>query len=356
MGEPVRTREGSHLTSRDIAQAAGVSQATVSNVLNRPELVSDATTARVRQVMETLGFVVNDSARSLRAGRSRTLGVITLDLSNPFWGEITRGIEAAATSRGYSVLVGASEETTVKERHFLRLFEEHRVDAVLVSSVEAGSSALQAVHRRGTKVVLLDERDETGRYSSISSDELAGARHVGEYLMSLGHRRIAFINGPHTVPWCAARYEGLRSGVAAGGADPDAVIIEITINSMTALAAEPAVTRLLEDAADATAVFCANDMVALGVLKQLSERGIRVPEDLSIVGYDDSYFASLLFPALTTVRQQPFLMGQRAAQLVMDDDGGSEPISIVFHPELVPRQSVRAVDSAAAAAVPTLPR
>ena len=156
-----RSRQGgvvAGLTSRDVARAAGVSQATVSNVLNRPRLVSGATLEKVRATMAAMGFVVNDSARSLRAGRSRTLGVITLDLANPFWGEVMRGIEAAATPNDYSVLFGSSDEQPEKERHFLRLFHQHRVHAVLVSSLEADSGALRALRERGTMIVLIDKR------------------------------------------------------------------------------------------------------------------------------------------------------------------------------------------------------
>lgn len=328
------------LTSRDVAKAAGVSQATVSNVLNRPDLVSEDTSQRVRAAMKTLGFVINDSARSLRVGRSRTLGVITLDLANPFWGEVMRGIERTATKHDFSVLFGASEEQPDKEEHFLRLFHQHRVQAVLVSALDDDSVALQAFRERGTKVVLLDKRSVDGTDSSISSDDIAGARQAVAHLLDMGHERIAFVNGPLSVPWCAARHVGATTEVAARGLAASDVLYEITTTSMTALAAEEIVDQLLA-VPDVTAAFCANDMVALGVLKQLSERGMSVPRDLSLVGYDDSYFSSLLSPALTTVRQDPFSMGRRAAELAISV--ADEPIQEIFAPELIVRQSVARV-------------
>jgi LacI family transcriptional regulator len=333
-------RSGGHLTSRDIARAAGVSQATVSNVLNRPELVAPETVLRVRQVMENLGFVRNDSARSLRVGRSSTLGVVTLDLSNPFWGEVTRGIETVASAHGLPVLFGASEENPAKELQFLRLFQEHRVDSILLSSVDVDSQILRDMHRRGTKVVILDQSDPEGHYSSVTFNHVAGARLVAEHLIRYGHRRIAFLNGPDSVPWCRARAKGLREGLRAGGVDPDEAVLEFTIKSMTAQSAEPAVGTLLKSGFEPTAVFCVNDMVALGVLKVLSQRGIHVPDDLSIVGFDDSYFSSLLSPALTTVRQQPYELGKKATETVMALTPGEGPVTYVFEPEIMLRDSV----------------
>lgn len=328
------------MTSRDIASAAGVSQATVSNVLNRPDLVTAATTERVRAVMDALGFVVNDSARTLRGGRSRTLGVVTLDLSNPFWGEVTRGIESVATEVGYSVLVGASEERADKELQLLRLYEEHRVGGVLVSSVDSKSPAIRGLFERGTQVILLDEYDDAQRYSSVSFDEVQAAKMVGQHLLDRGHTRIAFLNGPHSAPWCLARMQGLRQGVQLSGADPDQIIAEITIDTMTAQAAELAVERLLAAFPRPSAVFCANDMVAIGLLKELSRLGLRVPADFSVVGFDDSYFAALLSPALTTIRQLPFDMGRKAAELAVRDSPPLEPVSVVFEPQLIERESV----------------
>jgi len=329
------------LTSRDIAAAAGVSQATVSNALNRPEVVAPATLERVRAVISDLGFVVNDSARSLRVGKSRTLGVIALDLSNPFWGEVTRGIEAAATERGYSVLLGSSEEQLDKELSLIKLFEEHRVDGILISSLDVNSAALQSLYERGTKVVFLDQTDPAQLHSSVSFNQVKGARLVGEHLVNFGHRRVGFLNIPHSMSWSRERLQGLRDGVSAAGLDPDEVITEITIDSMTAQAAEPAIDLLFETAPDVTALVCANDMVALGALKQLSERGTEVPRDLSVVGFDDSYFSSLLSPALTTIRQQPNLLGSMAAKIIIDGGPHDEPQSVMFEPELMERQSVR---------------
>ncbi len=329
------------LTSRDIAAAAGVSQATVSNVLNKPHHVADETRERVHEVMRRMNFVLNDPARSLRVGSSRTLGVIALDLTNPFWGEVTRGVSDAAVARGYTVLLGSSGESRQGEDNLLRLFEQHRVDGVLVSSVAIASPAIESLDNHGINVILLDEPDATGRHSSVSLDQVAGARLVAEHLLAQGHRRIGFINVPHDIWWSRQRLCGLRAAVEAVGEDPQEVISELIIPTMTAQAAEPAVSELLKGAPDLSAIACANDMIALGVLKRLNDSGTRVPGDISVVGFDDSYFAGLLSPGLTTIRQQPYRLGRTAAELVIDHDN-AEPIkTVVFQPELVIRESTR---------------
>lgn len=331
----------SRWTSRDIAAAAGVSQATVSNVLNRPEVVATETRERVRRAMESMNFVINDSARTLRAGRSRTLGVVALDLSNPFWGEVTRGVSHAAAARDYSVLLASSGESRQGEQKLLRLFEQHRVDGVLVSSVDIDSPAITSLDRHGITVVLLDERDAAGRYSSVSHDHAGGARMVAEHLLAEGHRRIGFISVSNDVWWARERFQGLRDAILAEGLKPEAIITELKIATMTAEAAEPAMSELLARTPGLTAVVCVNDMVALGALKRLRELELVVPHDISVVGFDDSYFSGLLSPALTTVRQQPYLLGRASANLVIDREPADPVETVIYQPELVIRQSTR---------------
>lgn len=326
-------------TSRDIATAAGVSQATVSNVLNRPDLVAAETRERVHAAIKRMDFVVNESARTLRAGRSRTLGVIALDLTNPFWGDVTRGVSDAAAAQGYSVLLGSSGESREGEQNLLRLFEEHRVDGVLVSSVDIDSPAIESLTRRGITVVLLDEPDSTGRYGSVSLDQAAGARLVGEHLLGRGHRRIGFINVSHDIWWARERSRGLCEAIRSANEDPALVVSEQTITTMTAQIAEPAVDALFSEAPDVTALFCVNDMVALGVLKRLRDLNRSVPGDVSVVGFDDSYFAALLSPALTTVRQQPYSLGRTAAELAIKRSSGQSTEAVIYQPVLVVRES-----------------
>ena len=213
---------------------------------------------------------------------------------------------------------------------------------MLVSSVATGSAALRSLDSRGIRVVLLDEFDETGRYSSVSLDQAAGARMLGEHLLSQGHRRIGLIKISHSVWWSRERLRGLTEAVRAAGEDPTEVLTEFTIPTMTARAAEPAVSQLLAKAPDLTAIACVNDMVALGALKRLHDLGVKVPDDISVVGFDDTSFAEMLSPALTTIRQQPYELGRTAAGLVVSSDPDRSTQNIVFQPELVVRQSTQA--------------
>ena len=334
-------KTSARLTSRDIAVEAGVSQATVSNVMNRPDIVAPETRERVHAAMQRMNFVANDSARTLRAGRSRTLGVVALDLTNPFWGEVTRGISDAASSRGHTVLLGSSGESREGEEQLLRTFQGHRVDSVLVSSVDVTSAALKSLGQNGTKVILLDEPDVTGQYSSVSLDQAAGSRSATKHLLEQGHRRIGFINVSHEIWWARERLRGIQEAVVAVGEDPATVISELTIATMTIRAAEPAVSNLLTQAPDISAIMCMNDMIALGVLKRLHILGLRVPDDIAITGFDDSYFAELLSPSLTTVRQQPYLLGKVAAELAIELDSTDPIKTVVFEPELVVRESTQ---------------
>ena len=215
------------------------------------------------------------------------------------------------------------------------------MSGLLVASVNADSEALRSIVERGTRVVLLNEDPSSVSPFAVSFNHALGAERVARYLVGHGHRRIAFINGPHAVPWCLSRSVGFRRGIVAEGLDPDSAVVELPISAMTAQVAEPAVERLLALEDRPTAVFCVNDMVAVGVLKQLAARSIQVPDQLSVVGFDDSYFSSLVSPGLTTVRQQSYELGKRAAEMLMDPVTDTSPSFFTFEPELVERESVR---------------
>lgn len=331
----------SRATSREVAAVARVSQATVSNVLNRPEVVAPETLARVRAVMDAMGFIVNHSARTLRAGKSSTIGVIVLDVANPYWGEMTRGIEAAASAVGQVVIVCSSDESPAKEDQFLRLLEEQQVCGILLAPVVADSATINAIRRRGTDLVFVDRADPTHRSASVAVDHVHGAFLAGEYLIAMGHRDVAFVNGPRSVPWCRDRAAGFFQAFEAADLDPAVHVHEITMPAMTARGGADSVGRVCDLTPAVSAIFCANDMLALGVLKGLTRRGIAVPADVSLVGYDDDDFAELLSPGLTTIRQDPYAIGQRAAQLILGGAPRAERESVIFDAVLVVRESVR---------------
>ncbi|MDH2443318.1 LacI family DNA-binding transcriptional regulator [Amnibacterium sp. CER49] len=337
--EPQRGGNGRRLNSHMVAALAGVSQGTVSNVLNRPEKVASATYDRVMEAIESLGFVPNQSARDLRNGRGSAIGIVVLDVANPFWGELVRGAEEVATRHGRAVIVCSSDGSPEKEWQVLKLLESYQVDCVLIAPVDVASPHLAALRRRGTDVVLL-ERSAENDGPAIGVDDVLGGRLAAEHLLEMGHRRLAFVNGPHTIASCRDRAQGFLEVFARAGCG--AAVTEVGVPTLTAREGAHATDALLRLEPRPTAVFCANDVIALGVLRGLASRGIPVPEQVSIVGYDDADFAALLSPALTTIRIDPMEIGRRAATVALgmseDADGSAAD---ALDPFLVRRESVR---------------
>lgn len=330
---------------RDVASLAGVSVGTVSNVLNNPELVAETTRDRVHRAIEDLGFVRNGSARQLRAGKSRSVGAIVLDVANPFFTEVTRGIEDRLREENCLLVLCNSDDSLEKESHYLGVLEEQRVRGVLITPASRDVSRLEHMRRMGTAVVLLDRTSPTPDLCSVGVDDVRGGELAGAHLLSLGHRRIAFLNGPRSIRQCADRRRGLRKAVRGAGLDPDRVIEEITVASLNAEGGEAAITPLIAGSNPPPAIFCVNDLTALGVLRALMRRGISVPDDVAVVGYDDVEFAAMLATPLTSVRQPKYRLGQAAAELLLAeaDDHEHRHEQRLFQPELVIRESSQQV-------------
>jgi LacI family transcriptional regulator len=331
---------------KDVASLAGVAVGTVSNVLNHPDLVRPLTRARVEAAMEELGFIPNGSARQLRAGRSRCLGLVVLDVTNPFFTEVARGVEDYAQAAGYAVILCNSDEADDKERRYLRVLEEQRVRGILITPVHGRAPELRRIRDRGTPVVLLDRPGSAGQ-CSVAVDDRRGGEIAVSHLLELGHRSIALVNGPVAIRQCADRRRGALRAVERAGLDPAAVLAEVTVPAMNARAGAVAADELLSATPPTggrrpTAVFCANDMLALGLLRRLGQAGVAVPGDLAVVGYDDIEFAADAAVPLTSVRQPKYQLGRAAAELLLDEadrPGQHEHRRIVFKPELVARAS-----------------
>jgi LacI family transcriptional regulator len=339
-GSADATRRGTRRTSiSDVARHAGVSLGTVSNVLNRPDRVSATTRDRVQQAIEALSFVPNGSARTLRAGTITTVGAILLDIANPFFTEVARGIEDRLSQDDYTLMLASSDEDPGREHRYLRLFEEHGVLGVLVTPAEAEIDHLRDLQRRGVQVVLLDRRSPIPEISSVAVDDVAGADMAVAHLLELGHRRIGFINGPPTIEQCVDRRAGMVRALAAAGLDESAMV-EIEVPFLNADGGEAGATELLARDDRPTALFCVNDLTALGAMRTLRAHGLRIPQDVAVVGYDDVNFASMLTTPLTSVRQPTHELGRTAADLLLRAaGGGSEPTHVEFQPELVVRAS-----------------
>ncbi|HEY3682192.1 MAG TPA: LacI family DNA-binding transcriptional regulator [Streptosporangiaceae bacterium] len=320
---------------KDVAERAGVSIATVSNVVNHPHLVAEATRTRVRSAIEELGYVRDESARQLRAGRSRIIALLVLDLGNPFFVDIVRGAEEAAHDHGLNVISCNSGQRVELETSYLSLLAEQRVRGVLLSPVGTPGGSLAAFRRTGTPYVLVDRKVPEKDASSVSVDDVAGGALAMRHLVDTGHERVAFVNGPDILAQCRDRRAGVRT---VSGAE----VTVLEVDHLDVASGRDAGARLLGISPRPTAVFCANDLLALGVLQAMVGAGVRVPSEMAIVGYDDNEFAAAAAVPLTSVRQPARRIGRTAAELLIaetSDDGPRERRAVVFTPELVVRRS-----------------
>lgn len=342
---------------KEVAAHAGVSVATVSNVLNRPEIVAQPTRDRVNASIKQLGFVRNESARQLRAGRSRTIGLVVLDVANPFFTDLARGVEDEASKAGLAVILCNSDDQERKEKRYLELLEEHRVQGVLITPVVGAGSRLARLQRRGTPVVLVDSRSPSRGQCSVAVDDVLGGDLAISHLLAAGHERIAYASGPAAIRQVADRREGALRALARAHRPPeDLQVIDAGALNVAAGQKAGAEIAALPARARPTAVFCANDLIALGVLQEMTRNRIRVPEEVSIVGYDDIDFAAAAAVPLTSVRQPRHQLGSTAARLLLDeaaDDDTHQHRQVIFEPELVVRRSTQAAPTRAAGTRPT---
>ncbi|MDH2903407.1 MAG: LacI family DNA-binding transcriptional regulator [Actinomycetota bacterium] len=329
------------VTIRDVAKVAGVSTGTVSNVLNRPAIVAETTRQRVLAAVESTGFIRNTQAYQLRGGRSHTVGVVVLDVSNPFFTEMFRGAESCLQSEGYVLMLGSTDGLTEREANFVRAMEEHRVEGVLITPAAADLVGLAGLKTRGVPTVLLDRKAPADEFCSVTVDDVRGGELAARHLFETGHTELVFVNGPTTVRQCRDRRQGVRKAVRSTSKARKVEVTEISVGALTVRHGEEVVDRILAISPRPTGVVCANDLLALGVLRGLATRGVKVPEDLAVVGYDDLIFGSMLSPALTSVRQPAFELGSAAAELLLDEvrNPDHRHREVRFEPELVVRAS-----------------
>lgn len=338
-GGRLRQPGGASASVRDVAALAEVSVGTVSNVLNRPEKVTPAIVSRVQAAIDELGFVRNDAARQLRAGLSRSIGLVVLDVGNPFFADVIAGAEDRAADAGLTIIVGNSGNSQLRESTHLDLFEEQRVRGVLVSPFGDVLSRLALMRRRGIRAVLVDRQAEDRSVPSVDVDDVAGGYLAVSHLASIGRSRVAIILGPNTKP-VLDRLEGARKA-----ADENGIALElIRASAMTVLQGRDigeAITRR-PPAKRPEAVFAANDLLAVGVMHAFTMAGsIRIPDDIALIGYDDIDFAAAAVVPLSSIRQPSALLGYTAVDLLLQlgETTDATAQQVVFQPELVVRAS-----------------
>jgi len=335
-------RNGRRPSVKDVAERAQVSLGTVSNVLNRPERVSAGTRERVERAMVDLGFVLNDSARQLRMGRSNTFAYVMLDATNPFFTDVARGIELAAEKADLSLFLCNSDGRDAREHAHLAHLQQQRVDGILITPVDPESPELARITAQGTPLVIVDRTTTTGAFCSVTVDDRLGGRMAIEHLVDRGHTQVAYVGGPVTIGQVRERWEGARAAWHDAGL-AEAGLVHVETETLSVEEGRRAGERIagLPRRSRPSAVFCANDLVALGLLQQVVSTGQRVPEDLAIVGYDDIAFAASAAVPLTSVRQPRQSLGRTAAELLIDEVNNPEHQhqQVEFTPELIARTS-----------------
>ncbi len=305
------------ISIKDIARAAGVSHSTVSRSLSDSPLVNSETKARIRQLSLEMGYTPNAAARSLVMGRTRTVGVVVTTIADPFIAEVTQGIESTAYEHGYTVILASSNSDPSREIAAVEMLRSKRVDGVIVTSSRVGAFYQHHLERIGVPVVLINNHSEqSGRYTfSITVDNEHGGRMATRHLVELGHRRIAYIAAQVNHSSNMGRLAGYRQALSEAGIpfDPELVLA----GNGRVDGGGQCWSQLATLTNPPTAVFCYNDMTAIGLLRDVRQAGLTVPQDLSIVGFDDIPFASYVYPALTTIAQPKFEMGQQAIEMVL---------------------------------------
>lgn len=329
---------------KDVARLAGVSLGTVSNVMNKPDKVAASTRSRVEQAMADLGFVRNEQARQLRGGTSRTLAYVLLDATNPFFTDVAQGVEQAAEEAQMTVFMCNSDNRASRELDYLNRLQEQRVQGILITPLDPDSPDLALTAKLGTPVVLVDRTSQVSDLCSVAVDDHLGGRLAIAHLLEQGHQRIAFIGGPRTLGQVRDRLDGARQAMREGQRSPtDLVVIETAALSVDEGRAAGERLAGMTSQLRPTAAFCANDLLALGLLQQCVSLGITIPDELAIIGYDDIDFAAAAAVPLSSVRQPRRELGRAAAELVLDEAQNADHRhqQILFTPELIARASSR---------------
>ena len=333
------------VSMKDVAALAGVSLGTVSNVLNSPDIVAEPTRRRVELAIAKLGWIPNEPARQLRAGRSRSIGMIVMDIANPFYTDLVIGAENCVQERGYSVQVGNSAQEADRENAQLLVLMQQRVRGVLLAPIWGIDERVRQLKLRGIPVVLLDRAGNQSDFCSVSTEDVEGGRLAVQHLLDQGHTIIAVVGGPGNLQ--QVRDRRLGAELASSRFDGSTRLLTIStphldVESGVRTAEE---IVLMPSNERPTAVFAANDLLAIGLLQGFVTAGLRVPDDMAIVGYDDIAFAAAAAVPLSSVRQPRLAIGYRAAELLFDEiealDGeeSHDHQQVRFTPELVVRRS-----------------
>jgi len=302
-------------TLLDVARQAGVSPMTVSRVVNGSALVSPALRARVEQALADTGYRPNMLARSLRAQRTDTIALVLPDMTNPFFTTLAHGVESAAREAGLTMILANSDEHEDEEQRLVQALMQRQVDGLLVATAGTGSETIRRSREQGVPLVLVDRPPQGGEVDVVRADSETGAHDLGRLLVGLGHREMAVLSGPSTVLTAVHRVTGFRRAVVGEAGLPEPLVLHgsFTIESGREMALE-AMSRIPRP----TALFAANNFIAIGALHALDALGISVPDDIALVAFDDLPEAMVTFPFLTVAAQPAFEVGREGVAMLLD--------------------------------------
>lgn len=331
---------------KDVAALAGVSVGSVSNVINRRESVRPDVRERVEAAIAQLGYKPNPTAQALRRGTSPLVGVAVFDLTNPFFMEAAAAMERVLSREGYIMTLSSTHASVREERDLLEALGRQAVRGVLLTPADSSHEAATRLVEEGTPVVLFDAADAPEGLPSVSIDDRAGAALAIEHLLALGHQRICFLNGPADMRQSLQRLAGVRDAVEHWQRLTGSDNVRLTVHNAEAYTAqagyaaaeEAAEARAASEGSAPTAVFCANDLLAVGVMSALRVAGVSIPDDVSVIGFDDIPLAAQMPVPLTTIRQPMDELGAAAAELLLS--GADAPTQHqTFSPVLTIRES-----------------
>ncbi|NCF68042.1 MAG: substrate-binding domain-containing protein [Chloroflexi bacterium] len=327
-------------TIRDVAKRAGVASMTVSRVINNSGYVSEATRAKVEAAVEELGYVPNMLGPSLRFNQTNTLALVVTDITNPFWTTIARGAEDAAHASDYSVILCNSDESPEKQEQYLTMLLKRRIDGILLAPACSSAEPVELIQKQRVAVVVLDRTVPVADVDIIRGDSIGGASQLTKHLLHLGHRQIAMLSGPQEVSTSADRVLGYRQALHEAGLEPDKN--HIIWGNYTPTSGYSMTEKILSAVPRPTAIFAANNFIAIGALRALRDAGLKVPEDMSLVSFDDIPEVISLDPFLTTVTQPTYEMGYKATEMLLarlTSGGLQEYQSILLPTEIIVRRS-----------------
>jgi DNA-binding LacI/PurR family transcriptional regulator len=317
-------------TSQDVAKRARVSIATVSRVLNDFPHVSPSVRRRVHRAVEELRYQPNRTAQRLRAKQSRVIGLIISDIQNPFFTAIVRGIEDIAYQRGYSLVLCNSDEQPAKERLYINVMRAEAVAGIIIASTLESNPHVSELHDHNIPVVAVDRRIKDRHIDSVVVANERGAFTATTHLIELGHRQIGFIGLPETSVPGKERFAGYQRALREHSVTPSRRWVRM--GNAKQISGNAEMLELLKHHSSITAVFVANNLMTLGALEAIRERSMRIPDDISVIGFDDMPWATLLQPPLTAVAQPTYELGQKAAEMLFkrfeDQDRPAERIEL----------------------------